>query len=161
MPDSKPVIVASEVGARLGTTFYPPQYAVVCKTREKRALGDQFGLSQFGVNLTTLPPGCWSSLRHWHAAEDEFVYVLEGEITLIDEHGEHILKPGMCAGFKAGTGNGHHLINRTDRVAHYIEVGSRMADEEVIYSDVDMKLTCKNGGAYVRTRKDGSPMDGS
>lgn len=160
MPDSKPVLVASEVEAHIGTKFYPPQYAGHCSTREKRALGDQFGLSQFGVNLTTLPPGCWSSLRHWHAAEDEFVYVVDGEITLVDDHGEHVLKPGMCAGFKAGAGNGHHLINRTDHVAHYIEVGSRMADEEVVYSDVDMKLTRKNGGPYVQTRRDGSPMDG-
>jgi uncharacterized cupin superfamily protein len=158
VPDVKAVIVANDVKPRLGTG-YPAQYADNCKTREKRALGDQFGLNQFGVNLTTLPPGCWSSLRHWHAAEDEFVYVVEGEITLVDDHGEHVLKPGMCAGFKAGSSNGHHLINRTDRVAHYIEVGSRLDDEEVVYSDVDMKLTRRNGGAPVQTRKDGSPLD--
>jgi uncharacterized cupin superfamily protein len=159
VPESKTAIVASEVEPRIGTTNYPPQYAGNCKTREKRVLGDLFGLSQFGVNLTTLPPGCWSSLRHWHAAEDEFIYVVEGEITLIEDHGEHVLKPGMCAGFKAGVSNGHHLVNRSGRVARYIEVGSRMADEDVLYSDVDMKLSRRNGGSYAQTRKDGSPID--
>src|SRR4029078_9646436 len=88
-------IVAGEVKPRIGTN-YPAEHAQKCITREKRALGDMFGLTQTGVNLTTLPPGCWSSLRHWHQNEDEFVFVIEGEITLIDDEGAHLLLPGMC-----------------------------------------------------------------
>jgi uncharacterized cupin superfamily protein len=150
-------LAARDVKPRIGTN-YPAQYADNCKTREKRALGDQFGLTQFGANLTTLPPGCWSSLRHWHANEDELIYVLEGEITLVDDDGEHVLKPGMCAGFKAGVQNGHHLINRGSRTAHYLEIGSRMADEDVTYPDTDLKVTRTAGGPYVHTRKDGTPF---
>ena len=156
MPERKTAVIAGEVKPRLGTN-YPPQYAENCKAREKRALGDQFQLAQFGVNLTTLPPGCWSSLRHWHRNEDEFVYVLEGEITLIDDYGEHVLRPGMCAGFKAGVPNGHHLVNRGVGTARYLEVGSRMADEDVIYSDIDMKGSRRGGGPYVQSHKDGTP----
>jgi uncharacterized cupin superfamily protein len=156
VPDRKTTVVAPEVKPRLGTN-YPAQFAENCKTREKRSLGDQFRLTQFGVNLTTLPPGCWSSLRHWHRNEDEFIYVLEGEITLIDEQGEHVLRPGMCAGFKAGVQNGHHLVNRSDRIVHYLEVGTRMADEDVVYSDIDMKASKRAGGSYVSSRKDGTP----
>jgi len=156
VPEGKAAVIAREVKPRLGTN-YPAQYAENCKTREKRALGDQFALTQFGVNLTTLPPGCWSSLRHWHSNEDEFIHVLEGEITLIDDEGEHLLRPGMCAGFRAGVQNGHHLVNRSDRTAHYLEIGSRMADEDVVYSDIDMKVAKRAGGAYVWTRKDGTP----
>ena len=92
-----------------------PEFAAPGQGREKRALGDVFGLTQFGVNLTTLAPGTWSAHRHWHDNEDEFVFVVEGEITLIDDAGEHLLKPGMCAGFKAGVANGHHLVNKTRR----------------------------------------------
>jgi uncharacterized cupin superfamily protein len=154
VPDHKS-IEARDVKPRLGTN-YPAQYAEPCRTREKRALGDQFGLTQFGANLTTLPPGCWSSLRHWHSKEDEFVYVLEGEITLIDDDGEHLLRPGMCAGFKAGVANGHHLVNRSERTAHYLEIGSRMTDEDVAYSDIDMKVSRRSGGPYVYSRKDGT-----
>lgn len=155
MPKAKS-IRAEDVKPRLGTG-YPPEFAEPCRTREKRALGDQFGLTQFGANLTTLPPGCSSSLRHWHKNEDEFVYVLEGEVTLIDDDGEHVLHPGMCAGFKAGVENGHHLVNRGDKTARYLEIGSRMADEDVVYSDVDMRGSRRSGGAYIQTRKDGTP----
>ena len=156
MPERKVAVIAREVEPRLGTN-YPAQYAENCKTREKRALGDQFALTQFGVNLTTLPPGCWSSLRHWHSNEDEFIHVLEGEITLIDDDGEHLLRPGMCAGFRAGIQNGHHLVNRSDRTAHYLEVGTRMANEDVVYSDIDMKASKTAGGVYFSTRKNGTP----
>jgi len=154
--DRKATIVTGEVKPRLGTN-YPAEHAQRCSTREKRALGDLFGLTQFGVNLTTLPPGCWSSLRHWHQNEDEFVYVIDGEITLIDDEGAHLLLPGMCAGFKAGDQNGHHLVNRGTRTAHYLEVGSRMPEEQVIYSDIDMKATRVAGGPLKTTRKDGTP----
>jgi uncharacterized cupin superfamily protein len=156
VPDHKAALVAQEVKPRVGTN-YPAPHAEECRSREKRALGDQFRLTQFGVNLTTLPPGCWSSQRHWHASEDEFVYVLEGEITLIDDEGEHLLRPGMCAGFKSGVANGHHLVNRSGRIAHYLEVGSRMSEEDVVYSDIDMKAEKRGGGPVVSTRKDGTP----
>ena len=113
---------AADVPARRATV-YPPRYAGEVAGREKRALGDRFGLSQYGVNLTTLAPGAWSAHRHWHEKEDEFVYVVDGELTLIDDAGEHVLTPGMCAGFKAGLANGHHLVNKSGRPASYIEVG--------------------------------------
>src|SRR5262245_3749259 len=102
-------IDSQSVQPRTGT-IYPAEYAAALKGREKRALGDAFGLTQFGVNLTTLAPGCWSSHRHWHENEDEFIYVLAGEVVMIDDRGEHILTPGMCAGYKAGVSNGHHLV---------------------------------------------------
>ena len=152
----KSVIVAMEVKPRLGTS-YPAQFAEKCSRREKKPLGDQFALSQFGVNLTKLPPGCWSSLRHWHKDEDEFVYVVSGELTLVDDYGAHLLRPGMCAGFKAGLANGHHLINRGNDVAFYLEIGSRMPDEEAIYSDVDMKVVKEQGGAFRYSSKNGTP----
>src|SRR5205085_10532375 len=115
-------------------------------------LGDVFGLSQFGVNLTELPPGAWLSHRHWHEREDEFVYVLTGEVVLIDDHGEHVLKAGMCAGFKAGVANGHHLINRSDRPAHILEIGSRAPDEHAHYSEANLDAV-RRDGKWVITRK--------
>ena len=107
------------------------------------------------MNLTTLAPGSWSSQRHWHEKEDEFVYVVDGEITLVDDAGEHVLKPGMCAGFKAGSPNGHHLVNRSSVPATYVEIGTRSADEKSHYPDVDMKAA-KVDGKWVLTKKDGS-----
>ena len=99
---SKPATLDPKTVTPRTATVYPPEFAGAVKGREKRALGDFFGLTQYGVNLTTLAPGSWSAHRHWHENEDEFVFVVEGEITLIDDAGEHLLKPGMCAGFKAG-----------------------------------------------------------
>ena len=136
-------------------TIYPPEFAGPLKGREKRALGDVFGLTQYGVNLATLAPGSWSSQRHWHEKEDEFIFVVEGDITLIDEAGEHLLKPGMCAGFKAGVANGHHLVNKTKTPATYLEIGTRSADEVAAYPDIDMKAV-KTDGKFVLTRKDGT-----
>ena len=147
---------AAEVTPRIGTG-YPKQFAEPCRTREKHMLGDVFGLTQFGVNLTILPPGCWSALRHWHEKEDEFVYVVDGEITLIDDSGEHLLQPGMCAGFKAGVANGHHLVNKSDRKASYIEVGTRAAGERAHYSGIDMKVEKTDTGAWRFMRGDGTP----
>ncbi len=149
-----PTLDPKTLEARTGT-IYPPEFAGPLKGREKRALGDAFGLTQFGVNLTTLLPGAWSAQRHWHAKEDEFVFVVEGEITLIDDAGEHLLKPGMCAGFKAGVANGHHLVNKSKSPAAYVEVGTRSADESTVYLDVDMKAG-KSGGKWLLTRKDGT-----
>jgi uncharacterized cupin superfamily protein len=149
------VAIAAEVAPRIGTG-YPKQFAEACSMREKHMLGDVFGLTQFGVNLTILPPGCWSAQRHWHEREDEFVYVIEGEITLIDDAGEHLLKPGMCAGFKAGVANGHHLVNKSDARASYIEVGTRADGERGHYSDIDMKAEAAGDGTWRFQRKDGT-----
>src|SRR5215469_5135416 len=119
-------------------TLYPPPFDAPCRTRQRRRLGDAAGLSQFGVNLLRLPPGAWSSQRHWHTGQDEFVYVLEGEVVLVTNTGEEILKPGDCAGFKAGDKDGHHLQNRSDADAVLLEIGTRVPDDSGEYSDIDM-----------------------
>lgn len=157
MPDKTPsAIEATAIEPRSGSS-YLPEYAKAVAGRAKRALGNAFRLDQFGVNLVTMQPGAWSSHRHWHEREDEFIYVLDGDITLVDDAGEHRLTPGMCAGFKAGVANGHHLINRSDRVVTYLEVGTRYAEEVAHYSDIDMKAV-KTGGTFGFTRKDGSAL---
>ena len=119
---------------------YPRPYANVTDGREKAALGNVAGLTQFGVNLTRLKPGAASALRHWHENEDEFVYVIEGEIVLIEDGGATILKPGDCAGFKAGVANGHHLVNTSQCDALYLEIGTRAATERGHYPDADLML---------------------
>jgi uncharacterized cupin superfamily protein len=146
---------AKAVVPRSGTN-YLPQFAHVVQGREKRVLGDVFGLTQFGVNLTTLAPGSASALRHWHAREDEFVFVVSGEITLIDDLGEHVLTPGMCAGFKAGVANGHCLVNKSAASASYIEIGTRASEESAEYPDVDLKAE-KRAGKWSYMKKDGTP----
>jgi uncharacterized cupin superfamily protein len=140
---------------RLGS-IYPPPFGDPLAGREKRALGDALELTQFGVNLVTLAPGSWSSQRHWHANEDEFVYILGGEATLITDAGETILGPGMAAGFPAGRSDGHHLVNRSERPVLYLEVGTRAETEEAQYSDIDM-MARRSNGRFVFTRKDGTP----
>ncbi len=120
------------------STGYPDPFRQAVAGRQRKRLGNAVGLDQFGVNLTRLKPGAASALRHWHEAEDEFVYVLEGEITLIEDGGATALGPGDAAGFKAGVANGHHLVNRTDRDALYIEVGTRARRERAHYPDVDL-----------------------
>lgn len=139
---------------RVGTD-YPPPYDRPCLERQRRALGDVAGLTQFGVNLLRLPAGSWSSQRHWHTGEDEFVFVLEGELVLVEEGGETVLRAGDCAGFKAGVANGHCLQNRSDREAVALEVGGRSANDAVDYSDIDLKIEAgddryrhKNGRLY-------------
>lgn len=154
--DSAPARRLDEIAART-TSIYPPEFAVALKGRAKRALGDAVGLSQFGVNHTTLAPGARSAQRHWHAVEDEFVFVLEGELTLVDNAGEHRLGPGMFAGFKAGVANGHMLVNRSTAPASYLEIGTRSLVEDVVYPDVDMHAV-KTDGTFILTRKDGSPF---
>ena len=156
MTDRPRFVRAAEVSPRVGTN-YPDRFADPCRTREKRALGNAFGLDQFGVNLTTLPPGVWSSLRHWHEKEDEFIYILEGEVTLIDDAGEYVLTAGMCAGFKAGVRNGHHLVNRSARPATILEVGTRALNDEATYPDIDLRAVKRNGGPWQPHRKDGTP----
>jgi uncharacterized cupin superfamily protein len=143
------------VPPRLGS-IYPAPFGDKLAGREKRALGDALQLTQFGVNLVTLAPGSWSSQRHWHAKEDEFIYVLEGEVTLVTDAGEKLLGRGMAAGFPAGRADGHHLINRSDGPVLYLEVGMRMENEEAQYSDIGM-LARKEGGRFVFTRKNGEP----
>ena len=152
---SKPAIDATSVEPHTGSG-YPAPFDADCATREKRRLGDAFGLTQFGVNLLRLPPGQWSAQRHWHHREDELVYVLEGEVMLVTGAGEQTLRPGMVAGFKAGVADGHHLVNRSDRDAVVLEVGTRDAREEADYSDIDMLVRIVDGEQkYVR--KDGTP----
>ena len=126
---------------RRRSSSYPGPFRAAVEGRQKRPLGDRCGLTQFGVNLVELPPGCWSSQRHWHTHEDEFVYVLDGELTLVTDVGEQVLRPGMAAGFPAGKPDGHHLINRSERLATYLEVGTRREDvDQVDYPDIDMAI---------------------
>ena len=134
-------------------TLYPDPFWKVTVGRERKRLGNAVGLSQYGVNLTTLKPGTWSSQRHWHQNEDEFIYIVSGEVVLCEDEGETVLKPGDAAGFKANSGNGHCLINRTDRDAVYIEVGTRLKIERTIYSDIDMKVERDGSGQPVYSRK--------
>jgi len=136
--------------------YYPPPCRAPCSQREWRQLGDAAGLTQFGVNLVTLPPGSWSAQRHWHANEDEFVFILEGEVVLVTDAGEQLLTAGMAAGFPTGRSDGHHLVNRSDRVVRLIEVGTRASSDEIEYPDVDMKLVVRNG-AYRCMHKNGDP----
>jgi uncharacterized cupin superfamily protein len=135
---------------------YPEPFRQSAKDREKRPLGDAAGLTQFGVNLVKLPPGAWSSQRHWHSDEDEFVYVLEGELTLVTEAGEELVKPGMAAGFPKNTPNGHHFINRGSKPAIYLEIGTRSDADACTYPDIDLGLRVENGKP-VWLHKDGRP----
>lgn len=138
---------------------YPKPFCDAVAGRVRRKLGDAAGLTQFGVNLTTLPPGCASSMRHWHVHEDEFVYVIEGELVLVTDAGEQVLGAGMAAGFPAGRRDGHHLINRTQRDALFLEVGTRRpGGDECDYSDIDMAVKIIGGvERYVR-KSDGRPF---
>jgi uncharacterized cupin superfamily protein len=137
-------------------TLYPPPFDAPCRARERTKLGDAAGLTQFGVNLLRLPPGAWSSQRHWHTGSDEFVYVLSGEVVLVSGGGEEILRAGDAAGFKAGDTNGHCLQNRSDREARLLEIGTRVADDTGYYSDIDM-VAPAGGKPAVYTRRDGTP----
>ena len=135
---------------------YPGPLRQVVTGRERKRLGNAVGLDQFGVNLTTLKPGAASSLRHWHHNEDEFVFILEGEVVLIDDSGETVLKPGDAAGFKANDPNGHHLVNRSNRNALLLEIGTRSKHERAEYSDVDLLVIRDDKGARY-THKNGEP----
>jgi uncharacterized cupin superfamily protein len=146
-----------DVPARRGS-IYPAQHAEGFEGRLRRALTERLGLTQFGVNLTTLEPGAMSSQRHWHAQEDEFVYVVSGELTLVTEDGEQILKPSMAVGFAKGDRNGHHLVNRGTEPATFLEVGTRSKDDDVEYSDIDMRLE-KREGERRFVRKNGEPYE--
>ena len=135
-------------------TAYPPPYDQPCLARRRLKLGDAAGLTQVGINRLHLPPGVWSSQRHWHAAEDEFVYVLEGEVVLVTDAGEQVMRVGDCAGFRAGDPDGHHLQNRSGREAVLLEVGRRDDGHPVDYPDIDLQIV---EGAAGYARKDGTP----
>jgi uncharacterized cupin superfamily protein len=158
MPETPIAIRATEAPPRARATGYPPDLAAKIGGREKRPLGDLFGLRNFGVNLTRLPPGAASSLRHAHATQDEFVYVLEGAPTLVTDAGEAPLSPGMCAGFRAGSGDAHHLVNRTERDVLYLEIGDRSPGDRVHYPEDDLEALMGEDGRWRYTRKDGTPL---
>jgi uncharacterized cupin superfamily protein len=139
-------------------TNYPPPFDEPCRARERKRLGDVAGLTQFGVNLLTLAPGTWSSQRHWHTSEDEFVYVLAGEVVLVTDGGEEILRAGDAAGFKAGEPNGHCLQNRSASEALVLEIGSRVAGDGAFYSDIDMVAPPGRKPAPY-THRDGTPYE--
>jgi uncharacterized cupin superfamily protein len=133
---------------------YPPPFDAPCAARTRRRLGDAAGLRDFGVNLMTLPPGGWSSQRHWHSHEDEFVHVLQGELTLVEDAGRTLLKAGDSAAFPKASGNGHHLVNESTAIAVYLEVGSRQPADLTTCSDIDM-MSANADGRFVH--KDGTP----
>jgi uncharacterized cupin superfamily protein len=148
-----PKVDSAEAPRRKGSA-YPTPFNLPCMGRVRKRLGLAGGLTDFGVNLTTLPPGGWSSQRHWHSHEDEFVYLLEGELILVEDDGETVLRAGDCAAFPKDSGNGHHLINRSDAPAVFLEIGTRLPADVATYSDIDMKVAGVDG-RYVH--KDGSP----
>jgi len=148
-------IDASALTSVVGT-LYPSPYDMPCRPRERTKLGDAAGLSQFGVNLLRLPPGAWSSQRHWHTREDEFVYVLSGEVVLVSDGEEEVLRAGDSAGFKAGDTNGHCLQNRSSADAQVLEIGTRILGDSASYSDIDM-VAPAGGKPALYTHRDGTP----
>lgn len=154
---STPVaVLAHDVSPPLKNTGYPEPFASLVAGREKRRLGEQFGLTNYGVNLCILNPGAFSSMRHSHSAQDEFVYILQGSPTLVTNAGATTLSPGMCAGFKAGSGDAHHLRNDSTEAVWYIEVGDRSEGDQVVYPDDDLALQTQSGH-FVFTHKNGDP----
>lgn len=150
-----PAIDPASVAA-VSSSSYPEPFRSRMGDRVKRRLGDACGLSHFGVNLVTLGPGGQSALRHWHSHEDEFIYVLSGELTLITNEGEQTLTAGMAAGFAAGVENGHHFINRSDQPARYLEIGDRIAADQAHYPDDDL-IWHKTEDGEIAAHKDGTP----
>ncbi len=148
-------IVAAEAPLRVRSSSYPEPFASRMEGRSKRPLGDVFGLVNFGVNFTCLEPGAVSSLRHAHSRQDEFVYVLEGEPTLVTDHGESQLSPGMCAGFRAGSGIAHQVVNRSGKRVVILEVGNRSAGDSTLYPADDLQAHLQDG-RWVFSRKEGS-----
>jgi len=157
MSTEKPVaLVAADAPPRAKSSNYPEPFFSRMLKRDKRPLGDLFGLVNFGVNLTRLAPGGESALRHAHAKQDEFVYILEGRPTLVTDAGKTPLGPGMCAGFKAGTGDAHHLVNETDEDVVYLEIGDCTAGDSVNYPEDDIAAVRFEGG-WRFAHKDGTP----
>lgn len=152
-----PKIDIATVPERKGTN-YPRPFDQPCLDRIRQRLGNAGGIEDFGVNLMHLPPGGWSSQRHWHSHEDEFVWILEGELVLVEDQGETLLRAGDCAAFPKNSGNGHHMVNRSGEVAVYLEVGSRSGDDVTFYSSIDM-MSPNSDGSY--RHKDGTPYEES
>ena len=150
-----PAVDPATVEVRTGSA-YPDQFKAVVEGREKQALGDAVGLTNFGVNLVRLKPGAASAHRHWHSRQDEFIYILEGEVAMITEDGEQTLGPGMAAGFGKGRADGHHLINRSAEDVVYLEVGDRSPGDAASYPDIDLALTTGDG-KWLFTNKKGEP----
>jgi uncharacterized cupin superfamily protein len=153
MPSTPVAARVADLPVETGTD-YPAPHDVPCRARRRTRLGDAFGLSQFGVNQLELPPGAWSSQRHWHERQDEFIYVLEGEVVLVTDEGETILTASMIAGFRAGEANGHHLVNRSNAIARVLEMGTRTVEETARYPDIGMMY--REGAGY--SGLDGRPL---
>ncbi|MBV1800198.1 cupin domain-containing protein [Siccirubricoccus sp. G192] len=158
MPDKPIAIRAKDAPPRARPSNYPPDLVARIGAREKHPLGEFFGLRNFGVNLTRLPPGTASALRHAHALQDEFVYILEGTPVLVTDAGETPLAPGICAGFPCGTGNAHHLVNRSAQDVVYLEVGDRTRGDSVDYPDDDLMVRPDAEGRARFLRKNGTPL---
>lgn len=163
---ARPFIVAAEAAPRARQNVYPEPFARAVEGRLKRPLGDVFGLQNFGVNWTRLEPGAATALRHNHSKQDEFVFVLEGEPTLINDAGEFLLGPGTCAGFRAGDGNAHQIVNRSSRAVVLLEVGDRGPGDVAEYPDDDLAVLPAGAGTPTRdasgpslrfSHKDGTP----
>jgi uncharacterized cupin superfamily protein len=150
-------VVAAEAPLRSKPSNYPERFASRMAGREKRPLGDMFGLTNFGVNLTRLAPGGVSALRHAPSRQDEFIHVLQGRPTLVTDCGEKILEVGMCSGFRAGTGDGHHLVNRTDGDVIFLEIGDRSGGDAIGYSDEDIEAVLGPDGKWQIAHEDGRP----
>lgn len=150
-------ISAESISALMGRTIYPEPYAAMVQGRLKRKLGEYFGLTNFGVNLTHLSPGAISALAHCHSEQDEFILVLEGNPTLVLDQAEFVLQPGDCYGIKAGTRIAHQLINRSQERVTYLEIGDRTQGDEVEYPNDDLKATQSPNGEWILTHKDGRP----
>ena len=156
-PLKSPVAIrAADVPPKARQTNYPEPFATRVAGRRKCSLGDLFGLKNFGVNLTRLAPGAISALRHAHTAQDEFIYILQGTPVLITDAGETPLEPGLCAGFRAGAGDAHHLVNRSAEDVVYLEIGDRSAGDRATYPDDDLQAVMTGVGQWVFTHKDGS-----
>lgn len=149
-------VVADAVSPKTKASNYPEPFASQMAGRQKQVLGERFGLANFGVNLVCLAPGAVSALRHAHSTQDEFVYILRGQPALCTDEGRTNLSPGMCAGFRAGTGNGHRLINETGEEVLYLEVGDRLPGDEVTYPDDDLKAR-RVDGSWAFVHKDDAP----
>jgi uncharacterized cupin superfamily protein len=156
VPNRPVALVAAEAAPRAKPSNYPPPMASRVAGRVKRPLGDLFGLTNFGVNLTRLAPGSVSALRHAHTIQDEFVYIFEGRATLVTDAGRTVLEPGMCAGFKGGTGDAHHLMNETAEDVVYLEIGDRTPGDTTTYPDDDIAAVAVGGGRRF-AHKDGTP----
>jgi len=156
-----PIIDLKTAPQKIGAS-YPAPYQKDCENRHVTALGDAGGLTQFGANLVTLPPGAWASQRHAHSAEDEFCYILTGHPTLIDDDGEHPLGPGSITAHKAGDGNAHHLVNNSSSDVTFLVIGTRQPEsDDVDYPDIDLKITANGTATRNFFRKNGTPFKGS